>query len=741
MISKNNTVNPGGVMRLSIFIKYLLSLAILLNSLLVFSQETMINAPLRLVNYVDTIVINGNIVSMDNHEILSANPGTITQAMAIRDGKIFALGSNDEMLSLAGPGTRVMDVQGKTVVPGFVDTHVHPESTIANAGDDDERAIYQWAPGIHTAVLLQATTEATLDALRDVVDKTKPNNGEWVHILLVPNEETDYPDIGALTVGIYNNFLTMEDFSNVLPNNPATLGIGAGPSAVQQPGVAVRVTVAADGKSQVQAISIPDNAARKTDLGERIAQGENPFLELFSENAHHEAEEDYQYHLAEGCAWVERNPHHLQHCSHRMILLNKLALAKTLEIWPGYITAANDVMSLTENSGDRGFVGGIFQDSGAWEKTVFPPREPRELFNSLIKGAMEKYAVGGTTMIASSIEDGRTLTAFYDLLRKEKRLPVRFGFGYEMLRSPVLYPTQNLLVRNLGAHQSSPEVNPWFWPMGITDGGAGDNREVACFGDDLPGPEILKQREFCWDSEAYRIQDTLIPAVESGWRVFSVHSFGSDAFRKHVEWIEQARVTARMSMDDIRALRIGFAHGGSVGKVPDVMELMVDYNLYVPLKPKDIRVSVNQVKRYGPEGLQFLAPTKTLLEAGVKVVGEADHPVPNPSDYFHDFDLFINRKIATDEQLPGSGGIVMPEEAVSRATAMRLFTSRAAEWLMAESIVGSLEPGKMADFVVMDENFFEVPRDRIVDNKVILTVVGDEIIYQDSEWAPEISVR
>lgn len=728
-------------MRLSIFIKYLLSLAILLNSLLVFSQETMINAPLRLVNYVDTIVINGNIVSMDNHEILSANPGTITQAMAIRDGKIFALGSNDEMLSLAGPGTRVMDVQGKTVVPGFVDTHVHPESTIANAGDDDERAIYQWAPGIHTAVLLEPTTEATLDAIRDVVDKTKPNNGEWVHILLVPNEETDYPDIGALTVGIYNNFLTMEDFSNVLPNNPATLGIGAGPSAVQQPGVAVRVTVAADGKSQVQAISIPDNAARKTELGERIAQGENPFLELFSKNAHHEAEEDYQYHLAEGCAWVERNPHHLQHCSHRMILLNKLALAKTLEIWPGYIIAANDVMSLTENSGDRGFVGGIFQDSGAWEKTVFPPREPRELFNSLIKGAMEKYAVGGTTMIASSIEDGRTLTAFYDLLRKEKRLPVRFGYGYEMLRSPVLYPTQNLLVRNLGAHQSSPEVNPWFWPMGITDGGAGDNREVACFGDDLPGPEMLKQREFCWDSEAYRLQDTLIPAVESGWRVFSVHSFGSDAFRKHVEWIEQARVTARMSMDDIRALRIGFAHGGSVGKVPDVMELMVDYNLYVPLKPKDIRVSVNQVKRYGPEGLQFLAPTKTLLEAGVKVVGEADHPVPNPSDYFHDFDLFINRKIATDEQLPGSGGIVMPEEAVSRATAMRLFTSRAAEWLMAESIVGSLEPGKMADFVVMDKNFFDVPRDRIVDNKVILTVVGDEIIYQDSEWAPEISVR
>jgi predicted amidohydrolase YtcJ len=696
------------------------------------AQERTITAPLRLVDYVDTVIINGNIVTMDNTEILSSDPGTIAQAMALRDGKIFALGSNQEMLGLGGPETRVIDVQGKTIVPGFIDTHVHPESTIASSGSDDERAVYQWAPGIHSAVLLQPTAAATLAMIRDVVTLTKPNKDEWVHIRLIPNEETDYPDIGALTVGIYDNFITMDDFSKVIPNNPATLGIGAGPSAVPQPGLAVRVTVGRDGKSQTQALSMPTGASKQTPLADMIAQGENPFLDLFSDTAKSDKEHSYVEHLAEGCAWAELDPHHMQHCSHRMILLNRLALDATTKIWPGFILAA-------KNSGDRGFVGGIFQDSGAWEKTVFPPREPQSLYNSLIKGAMTMYARGGTTMIASSIEDGRTLTGFYELLRKEKRLPVRFGFGYEMLRSPVLYPAQTLLVRTLGAHFSTPEVNPWFWPMGITDGGAGDNREVACFGKDLPGPEALKKREFCWDSEAYRLQNTLIPAVESGWRVFSVHSFGSDAFRKHVEWIEQARQDGGMTMDQIRALRIGFAHGGSVGKVPDVMELMRDYNLYVPLKPQDVRVSVNQVKRYGPEGLEFLAPTKTLLEAGVKVVGEADHSVPKPTDYFEDFDMFINRKISTEEQLPGSGGIVMPEEAVSRATTLRLFTSQAAEWLFAETIAGTLEPGKVADFVVMDKDYFTVDRDKITDNKVIMTVVGDLIIYQDPQWQPVIS--
>ena len=70
-----------------------------------------------------------------------------------------------------------------------------------------------------------------------------------------------------------------------------------------------------------------------------------------------------------------------------------------------------------------------------------------------------------------------------------------------------------------------------------------------------------------------------------------------------------------------RNLRLSFAHGGAVGKVPDVMQTMIDYNFYVPIRPSDVAESLVQVKRYGPEGLEFLAPTKTLLEAGVKVVG------------------------------------------------------------------------------------------------------------------------
>ena len=188
-------------------------------------------------------------------------------------------------------------------------------------------------------------------------------------------------------------------------------------------------------------------------------------------------------------------------------------------------------------------------------------------------------------------------------------------------------------------------------------------------------------------------------------------------------------------MDDIRNLRIGFAHGGAVGKIPDVIEIMKDYNFYVPIRPSDVAESLVQVKRYGPEGMEFLAPTKTLLEAGVKVVGEGGHEL-TPSIYFRDLSMFISRRIKDPSDVDVEGELVMPEEAINRVSALRLYTTRASEWLFAENVTGSLEVGYYADFVVLDKDYFSVPVDQIEDNRILMTIVGDKIIYKDEEWSP-----
>jgi len=76
-------------------------------------------ASLHAVDAPDLIVHHGKIVSVDDHF-------SVQQAMALREGRIVALGSNDDLLKTKTDQTRVIDLGGKTVLPGLIDSHTHP---------------------------------------------------------------------------------------------------------------------------------------------------------------------------------------------------------------------------------------------------------------------------------------------------------------------------------------------------------------------------------------------------------------------------------------------------------------------------------------------------------------------------------------------------------------------------------------------------------------------------------------
>src|SRR3954470_18466706 len=66
----------------------------------------------------DTVLVNGKIVTVDAQS-------STREALAVRDGKIVALGTSAQMRRLAGPQSRVIDLQGRTVIPGLIDSHLH----------------------------------------------------------------------------------------------------------------------------------------------------------------------------------------------------------------------------------------------------------------------------------------------------------------------------------------------------------------------------------------------------------------------------------------------------------------------------------------------------------------------------------------------------------------------------------------------------------------------------------------
>jgi predicted amidohydrolase YtcJ len=69
----------------------------------------------------DMIIVNAKVITVDR-------AFSVARAVAVKDAKIVGVGDEAEIRRLAGPTTRVLDAEGKTVIPGLVDTHAHVEA-------------------------------------------------------------------------------------------------------------------------------------------------------------------------------------------------------------------------------------------------------------------------------------------------------------------------------------------------------------------------------------------------------------------------------------------------------------------------------------------------------------------------------------------------------------------------------------------------------------------------------------
>src|SRR5262245_29231575 len=137
--------------------------------------------PPLLISYPDMILHNGKIATMDDKSTTS-NPGTIAQALAIRDGKVLATGNNQQMLALRGAQTKVVDLRGRTVVPGIIDTHSHLFDYALDAQENQAVRVRIRTTPDET---WDGVKKKTLDTVRQEAAKKKP--GEWIALQL-PNE-------------------------------------------------------------------------------------------------------------------------------------------------------------------------------------------------------------------------------------------------------------------------------------------------------------------------------------------------------------------------------------------------------------------------------------------------------------------------------------------------------------------------------------------------------------------------
>ncbi len=114
-----------------------------------------------------------------------------------------------------------------------------------------------------------------------------------------------------------------------------------------------------------------------------------------------------------------------------------------------------------------------------------------------------------------------------------------------------------------------------------------------------------------------------------------------------------------------------------------------------------------------------------MLEAGINVSLEG---------LWDGVETLITRK---DEE----GKVWGPDQRLDRETALRVATQNGANYVLKGDKLGSIEPGKLADLVVLDRDYMTIPVQDISETQSLMTLLGGEIIFLHSDFSREHNLR
>ncbi|MGD2200905.1 MAG: amidohydrolase [Candidatus Bathyarchaeota archaeon] len=124
----------------------------------------------------------------------------------------------------------------------------------------------------------------------------------------------------------------------------------------------------------------------------------------------------------------------------------------------------------------------------------------------------------------------------------------------------------------------------------------------------------------------------------------------------------------------------------------------------------------------GEAQMRWMWPHRTLIDRGIPAPAHSDCPVCTPNPWVGIYGL-VTRKTS-------SGDTLYAGEAITPMEAIRAYTIDGAHAAWEEGVKGSIQPGKLADLVVVDHDPLTVPYDQLKDVEVVMTVVDGEIAYR-----------
>lgn len=226
---------------------------------------------------------------------------------------------------------------------------------------------------------------------------------------------------------------------------------------------------------------------------------------------------------------------------------------------------------------------------------------------------------------------------------------------------------------------------------------------------DMSGLEMLRPEA---------LQELMAQAQEKGVQL-SIHAIGDLANRRILEAYEAAGFGPELRW---RIEHTQLLHA-------DDIDRLARLGLIASMQPSHAIGDLHFAPaRLGLDRLRGAYAWASLRKAGTVIAGGSDAPVETGSPLIEFYGAVARKDLSG---FSGEGW--HPEEALSRAEALKLFTSGPAFAAFQEADLGTIEAGKIADFTVFDRDLMTVPEAEILEANPVMTVVGGQVVWQ-SEW-------
>jgi len=211
----------------------------------------------------------------------------------------------------------------------------------------------------------------------------------------------------------------------------------------------------------------------------------------------------------------------------------------------------------------------------------------------------------------------------------------------------------------------------------------------------------------------------IVSAADAAGFTVHIHAIGDRAVRSSLDAfaVARARNGARDNRDQIAHLELidpkDFARFKGLGVIANFQLLWAERDSYI---------ASATLPYLGPERSRYLYPARSLRDAGALLAAGSDWNVSsfNP---FEAMEHAITRREARGQEP------LLPEQSISIQDVVDAYTINAAFALKQEHLTGSLEPGKRADFIVLDRDIFAIDPFKIHDTKVLATYLDGRQVY------------